>query len=208
MKNDFERMKEHKLKNIIEFARSSPDVESAIQNIIKAIQKNSDFECVAIRIKNDIGDYPYFSYIGFSDDFVRTENTLCSLYEDGKIKRDSIGNPILECMCGNILQGRFDPNLPFFTENGSFCTNATTKLLASTDEKDRQARTRNRCNGEGYESVGLFPLRHGTMIVGLLQLNDHRENMFSDENIEEYESMANQLGEVVYHSIIMKGKNI
>ena len=208
MENDFGKTEEDKLKNIIEFAKSSPDAESAIQNIIKAVQKNSDFECVAIRIKNEIGDYPYFPYIGFSDDFVRTENTLCALEENGKIKHDSNGNPILECMCGNILQERFDPNLPFFTKNGSFWTNATTKLLASTDEKDRQARTRNRCNGEGYESVGLFPLKFGTMIVGLLQLNDHRENMFSDESIEEYESMANQLGEVVYHSIIMKGKNI
>ena len=29
----------------------------------------------------------------------------------------------------------------------------TSKLLAETSEKDRQSRTRNRCNSEGYESV-------------------------------------------------------
>ena len=139
-------MEEYALKNIIESAKNASDTRSAIQIIIKAIQKNSGFECVAIRIKNDFGDYPYFAYLGFNDDFVQTENTLCSLDENGKIKHDNAGNPILECMCGNILQERFDSTLPFFTKKGSFWTNSTTKLLASTDEKDRQTKTRNRCS--------------------------------------------------------------
>ena len=64
-----------------------------------------------------------------------------------------------ECMCGNVICGRFDPSKPFFTARGSFWTNCTTELLASTTEADRQARTRNRCNGEGYESVALIALR-------------------------------------------------
>ena len=51
-------------------------------------------------------------------------------------------------------------------------------LLASTTEEDRQSRTRNRCNGMGYESVALIPLRSGDKNLGLLQLNDKRKNMF------------------------------
>ena len=56
---------------------------------------------------------------------------------------------MLECMCGNILRGRFDPAKPFFTSHGSFWCNNTTALLASTTEADRMARTRNRlqCGG-------------------------------------------------------------
>ena len=57
-----------------------------------------------------------------------------------------------------MICGRFDPSKPFFTARGSFWTNCTTELLASTTEADRQARTRNRCNGEGYESVALIAL--------------------------------------------------
>ncbi len=192
------------LNNIIEAAKNAPDTRSSMQIIIKSVQKISGFECVAIRIKNDIGDFPYFEYLGFSDDFVEAESSLCILDENNEIVCDCKGNPVLECMCGNVLQGRFDPTLPFFTGNGSFWTNSTTKLLASTSEEDRQARTRNRCNGEGYESVGLFPFKIGEMIVGLLQLNDQRENMFSDKNIEEYEVIAKQLAEIVFHSIIVK----
>jgi len=95
---------------------------------------------------------------GFSEDFVLAERNLCERDEAGEIVRDGTGNPVLECMCGNILRGRTDPTLPFFTEGGTFWTNCTTELPASTTEKECQARTRNRCNGMGFETVALIPL--------------------------------------------------
>ena len=82
---------------------------------------------------------------------------------------------------------------PFFTSKGSFYTNSTTELLASTSEEDRQARTRNRCNGEGYESVALIPLQIGEHLLGLLQINDKRKDMFSSETIALWERMADYL---------------
>ena len=72
-------------------------------------------------------------------------------------------------------------------------TNSTTELLASTSEEDRQARTRNRCNGEGYESVALIPLQIGEHLLGLLQINDKRKDMFSSETIALWERMADYL---------------
>jgi PAS domain S-box-containing protein len=96
-------------------------------------------------------------------------------------------------MCGNVICGRFDPSKPFFTQRGSFWTNSTTQLLASTSEADRQARTRNRCNGEGYESVALMPLRVGEERLGLLQLNDRRKGRFSPEIIALWERLADHL---------------
>ncbi len=104
------------------------------------------------------------------------------------------GTPVLECMCGNTLCGRTDAALPFFTAGGSFWTNSTTDLLASTTDEDRQARTRNRCNGEGYESVALIPLRSGDEIIGLLQLNDRRRNQFTLEMIHFFEGMGASVG--------------
>ncbi len=97
-------------------------------------------------------------------------------------------------MCGNVIRGRFDPSRSFFTERGSFWTNATTELLATTTEKDRQARTRNRCNGEGYESVALIPLRSSNEVIGLLQLNDHRRGMFTPDKIRFFEEMGAAIG--------------
>ena len=58
---------------------------------------------------------------------------------------------------------------------------------------DRQANTRNRCNGEGYESVALLALRVGDNRLGLLQLNDKRKNMFTLETIQMWERIADHL---------------
>jgi PAS domain S-box-containing protein len=131
---------------------------------------------------------------GFSDDFVKSEGYLCVHDEQGRLLLDSTGCPVLECMCGNVLRGRADPTLPFFTPGGSFWTNSTTDLLASTTEAERQARTCNRCHGEGYESVALIPLRSGDDVIGLLQLCDHERNRFTRETIEFLEGMGASIG--------------
>jgi hypothetical protein len=100
-------------------------------------------------------------------------------------------------MCGNVLKGRIDQKFPFFTEKGSFWTNSTTKLLESTTEEDRLARTRNMCNYSGYESVALIPIRLGNNTLGLIQMNDPREDMFTLQGIENYEFLADRVASIV-----------
>jgi PAS domain S-box-containing protein len=155
-------------------------------------QKKSGCEAVGVRLKKG-DDYPYYEARGFPDRFVAAENSLCARTETGAILRDGSGNPLLECMCGNVINSRFDPSQPFFTAGGSFWTNSTTELLASTSESDRQARTRNRCHGEGFESVALIPLAYGEEQLGLLQLNDRRRGLFTPEMIALWERLAGYL---------------
>ena len=144
----------------ITLLNKSKNLEDAISNILKHIHQNTEIEAVATRLR--IGnDYPYFSYEGFPDSFIKMENSLCVECQDGSILQDEEGNPILACMCGNIIEKRFDSKQPFFTEKGSFWTNSTTNLLANTTEDDRQGHTRNNCHGEGYESVGAKRLATG-----------------------------------------------
>ncbi len=155
-------------------------------------QERSGCEAVGIRLREG-DDYPYFEARGFSPAFVLAESKLCTTDVSGEILRDGLGNPLLECMCGNVLCGRFDPSKSFFTTQGSFWSNNTGELLASTTDSDRQARTRNRCNGEGYESVALIPLHVGEERFGLLQLNDRRKGRFSAEVIALWERLAGYL---------------
>ena len=149
-------------------------------------------EAVGIRLREG-DDFPYFETRGFSEEFVEAERHLCAHTLTGTPLHDSAGIPVLECMCGNVIQGRTDPTLPFFTPKGSFWSNGTTALLAATTEVDRQARTRNRCNGEGYESVALVPLQHGQRTLGLMQFNDRRPNRFTPELIAFLERLADQV---------------
>ena len=168
------------------------DPQARMSALTASLQTWSGCEAVGIRLREG-DDYPYYATKGFPPAFVRGENRLCAYDQDGAILRDTLGNPVLECMCGNILCGRFDPSRPFFSAAGSFWSNNTTALLASTTESDRQARTRNRCNAEGYQSVALIPLRSDKQVFGLLQFNDHRADRFTPDLIANLERIASTL---------------
>jgi signal transduction histidine kinase len=176
----------------LRLVNDSTGTRELVQAAATFFQQQSGCEAVGIRL-HEGEDYPYYEARGFPKKFVLMENSLCARDDAGCVIRDSAGNPVIECMCGNVICGRFDPAKPFFTEHGSFWSNNTTELLRSTTEADRQARTRNRCNGEGYESVALLPLRLGDQRLGLLQLNDRRTGVFSRESIASWERLADYL---------------
>jgi PAS domain S-box-containing protein len=178
--------------NVLARINSSPDLRTLLREVTGLLRDSTGCDAVGIRLR-DGEDFPYYETAGFPPAFVTAENKLCATEPTGELRRDSQGSPVLECMCGNILCGRFDPAKPFFTERGSFWTNSTTKLLASTTEADRQAPTRNRCNREGYESVALIPVRTGGATFGLLQFNDMRPDRFTPEKIAHLERIADHL---------------
>jgi signal transduction histidine kinase len=170
--------------------------------IIDHIRELTGCEAVGIRLHKE-GDYPYYVYGGFPESFILKESSLCSKDEHGeRIPSPDGSGWLLDCMCGNILQARFDPGLPFFTEKGSFWSNNTTALLASTTEKERQARTRNYCNSCGYESVALVPIKSRDNRIGLVQLNDHRIGMFDRSLIEFMEMLGEHIGLAIENSQI------
>jgi PAS domain S-box-containing protein len=178
-----------KLLRLINY-RSS--LRELVEDAMKLLQEWSGCEAVGLRLRQG-EDFPYFETRGFPAEFVELENSLCAKDQAGELLRDSAGNPVIECMCGNVICGRFNPELAFFTPGGSFWTNSTTQLLGSTSAKDRQARTRNRCHGEGYESVTLVPIKSGQKTLGLLQFNDRTEGKFTREKIQLIERLADNL---------------
>ncbi len=183
----------------LHIVNTSNDTTSLVEASVRFFKEHSRCEAVGLRLKEG-DDYPYYEAHGFPEDFTRLENSLCSRNVEGEIVRDVEGYPIMECMCGNVICGRFDPSKSFFSQGGSFWSNNTTKLLATTTDADRQARTRNRCNGEGYESVALIPLSFGDERIGLLQMNDRRIGMFSEETIALWERLAGYLSVALAHS--------
>ncbi len=177
------------------------DLQPTISTVLKWISKLSGCEAVGMRLARD-GDYPYFVSEGFPGHFIKKENSLCA--KDSKGKR--ISEPdgpgyLLECMCGNIIRGRFDPVLPYFTEHGSFWSNSTSHLLASTSPEDRRGKTRNFCNSCGYESVALIPIIARGERIGLLQLNDKRKDIFDEAQIRFMEMIGEQIGLAIQNSM-------
>lgn len=190
--------RERLAREVLELLNRMEGATETIRSILLLVRKSMDFEAIGIRIREG-DDFPYSETKGFSENFLHTERFLCRRDEAGGIVRDAQGNPVLECMCGNVLRGRTDASHPFFTTGGSFYINSTTDLLASTTENELLSRTRNRCNGEGYESVALIPLRSGTEIIGLLQFNDRRRNRFTAETIHFFEGLGASIGIALMH---------
>ena len=178
--------------DFLRLVNETTGTRSLIRAVAVFFQNQSGCQAVGIRLK-DGDDYPYFEARGFPAEFIEAEYSLCARDAAGGAVRDGSGNPVIDCMCGNVICGRYDVSKPFFTGQGTFWTNSTTQLLAGTTEADRQSRTRNRCNGEGYESVALICLRAGCEPLGLLQLNDRRKGLFSPETIGLWERLAAQL---------------
>jgi len=200
---------EHRVREF-ENSRDGPDsIREPVLNLLRLMHEDSDlyglirevtslvrnwFGCAAVGVRlKEEEDFPYFCTSGFPAEHIQAENRLCAVDKLGERVRDAKGDPVLECMCGNVLSGCIDPTLPFFTDYGSFVTNSTTELLTSTNPSEPQARTRGRCYREGYESVALVPLKQGAEIFGLLQVNDMRRNFFSDQSIAQLEQLAANL---------------
>ncbi len=179
--------------SILEIINQKVKGRDIIRRILELLKEYTHLDAVGIRLREG-DDYPYYEVNGFSKDFVSCEDHLCARDESGDLIYDADSQPVLECMCGNVILGRTDPAAPFFTEGGSFWTNSTTRLLESTSDEERLAHTRNHCNRAGYESVALIPLRSGPQIAGLLQLNDRRRGCFTAEMIQFFEGIGTSIG--------------
>lgn len=178
---------------ILQLLNQEMALQELIHEVIALVKQATGFAAVGIRLRE--GDhYPYFEVDGFSADFVEAENDLCDRDEQGRIRYDAQGKPVLQCMCGRVLMGQTDVSMPFFTEGGSFWTNSTTKLLKSSATQDLPFTMRGHCNRAGYESVALIPMRSGAEIVGLLQLNDTWPGRFTEEMISFFERICGSVG--------------
>lgn len=189
LRYDYERETTLKLLRLLNDDGNTHDL---IRNLTGFLQQWTGCDAVGVRLREG-DDFPYFETRGFPVEFVHLENALCQRDSQGQIVRDEKGEPILECLCGMILRGESDDSKPCFTPKGSFWTNSTTDLLASDPDLRCQTWIRHRCRTEGYESVALFALRHGSEVHGLLQLNDRARNKFTPITIRFLEDMADQI---------------
>lgn len=178
---------------ILKLLNNQKDRKKIIKEILLAIKSYNNFDAVGIRLKKG-EDYPYYETSGFNQNFIEKENSLCALDSVGNFKKDLAGNVVIECMCGNVICGRTNSCLPFFSKGGSFWSNCTSKLISSTSQEDLQSRTRNRCVGDGYESVALIPLKSNNETIGLLQINNFKKNCFTKDLIIFFEGIGASIG--------------
>ena len=190
---DISRLKQsenlEKLSNkILERLNKSGDKVNQIRDIIFLIKQFNDFQAVGIRLKE--GDhYPYYETNGFPGDFLKKADHICKNNIDKHSKTQ-----VYDCMCGKIISGKIDPTLNFFTKNGSFWTNNLLKLLDENPKNISKSFSRKNCINSGYISIALIPIRTDDEIIGLIQINDKRRDVFTDEIIRTLEIIGSSIG--------------
>ncbi|MDA3864393.1 MAG: PAS domain S-box protein [Deltaproteobacteria bacterium] len=180
-------------REILQILNEPGDLQESIQRVLATLKTRTGFDAVGLRLQ-DNDDFPYFVQDGFSQDFLLTENTLVERDKDGDVCRDKDGNIRLECTCGLVISGKTDPSNPLFTQGGSSWVNDSFTLLNLPSDQDPRLHPRNNCIHQGYASVALIPIRTKDQIVGLIQLNDKRNDRFTLESIEILEGIAAHIG--------------
>ncbi len=184
--------RQHLVARILTLLNSSDNQTDIVSKILLNIKSFLGVEAAGIRLQTG-EDFPYYATRGFSSDFLAVENSLFIRDQHGNILRDAERKPVLACMCGRVLSGNIDTNLPFFTEGGSFWLNGISEFLTAVPS-DFLSCIRQSCVQTGYESVVLVPLRSHGDIIGLLQLNDSRQGIFVPEVIQFLEHIGASIG--------------
>ncbi|TFG21776.1 MAG: PAS domain S-box protein, partial [Promethearchaeota archaeon] len=136
---------------------------------------------VGIRLQEK-DDYPYFETNGFSKNFIKETTHVFN-----KDKKP-------DCICGFILKGSINSKKPFFTEGGSFWTNNLSELYSDKKNNINKIFTESKCIDNKYKSIALIPIKSDHEIIGLLQINDTRENIFSPDLINVLEGIGVGIG--------------
>lgn len=181
---------------VLQRINRSGDLCDAVGSVAEIVRGYAGVEAVGVRLWD--GDtFPYFETRGFPEGFVRTESEICARDDRGETIRYTDGKPVLECICGAVIQGHIGPGLPLTTEHGSFWTNGLTELIESSSDFAEGTMTRRGCQAGGYESVALIPLRSNQETIGLLQLNDSRRDRFDGTRIRWLEDISGSIAVAV-----------
>ncbi len=152
--------------------------------VIDLIHSWSGCRCVGIRVLDKQGFIPYESFVGFTQEFWESENSL-------SIKRD-------QCACIRVIIENPDPqDVSMMTQGGSFHCDNTFKFVGRLSEEEK-ARFRGVCIQNGFSSVSIVPIRYREEVLGAIHLADEREGQLPLKAMEFIESMAPLIGEAIH----------
>ncbi len=152
--------------------------------VVDLLQSWSGCRCVGIRVLDRQGFIPYESYVGFSQEFWKSENWL-------SVNRD-------QCACIRVITGNPDPqDAPVMTSEGSFHCDNTLNFIGQLSEEEK-SRFRGVCVENGFLSVSIVPIYYREDMLGAIHLADEREGQVSLKEMEFIESIAPLIGEALH----------
>ncbi len=177
---------------VLRLANASQSLRRMVRETAVLFQRLSGCEALGLRLREG-EDFPYWETIGLTPEFVLRENRLCTRDADGRQLENPDGTPLIQNLCGIVIQGRTDPKRPYFSTYGSFWTNGASELPGQAKDGEPAICARGRCIDEGFESIALIPLRSGQECIGLLQFLDRRKGRFQEDTVFLWERLSSYL---------------
>jgi CheY-like chemotaxis protein len=146
-----------------------------------------DCDCMALRIKDDNGDYPFYKYIGYKKDFIEKENSILNTCK---------GASQLECLCGKIVKGNIENIDDLVTSYGSISVNLENKALLNKLGNILES-YRGECIEQGFKHCALIPLRSEDDCNGLLHLSSYDCDSIKENEICKIEELAKYLSQFI-----------
>ncbi|HOJ65284.1 MAG TPA: GGDEF domain-containing protein [Spirochaetota bacterium] len=170
--------------------------DDLVKYFLKTISLVTNCKSLGIRIEHNNEDYPFYYYMGYSNDFIKTENSLTS------------GNNYdLECLCGQIILDRQKENPAIFTKNGSFF------IDSFSEEREKKYELCKRCIKnlrtkcfEFFKNLALIPIRLEGKCIGLFHIADIEVNLDSNR-ITQLEEISHIFSNMMLE-LNRKAKNI
>ncbi len=101
-----------------------------------------------------------------------------------------MGESDFEKLCGDVMSGRYNPELNYFTDRGSFWT----PEISNPNLKRNKGFRYNLDSEKDFESIALVPIRIGEENVGLLIMKSRAKFFFTEQEIALFEEAGETLG--------------
>lgn len=102
----------------------------------------------------------------------------------------------LECLCGCLLDGVVPDKTLQATSSGVYWTNDRT-TLSEEAAAGLNACINTCCPEQKVGSLALLPVRHQGRVVGVVRINDGRDNLFTGDDIRFLDGLCSGLGVIV-----------
>jgi len=187
-------------REILQILNEPDDLRLILERVLEVLKAAIGVDALGLRLQEG-EDFPFFVHMGFSPEFLATENMLAVRGKDGALSRERDGRVRLECACGLVITGKTDAACPYTTHSGSCWINNASDLPNQRDSQDPRINPRNACIHCGYNSIALVPLLARDRIHGLLHLCDKRKHRFSLTLVECLEGIAAHIGITVQRKL-------
>ena len=175
--------------------KSMPRIDF-LRKILKALIEFSGCDTVEIFLKEN-GNLMNYRILQKDKNSFQYNSISLNLNFAKESRQISQKNDVISQLCINIMERRIDKALSVFSTRGSFWTNNMEDtfnniLISDKEYKNNSWNTNTECI-----SLALIPLLFVDNIIGIIQLMSRQPNYFTEDEIEQYEGVSQNLGIVL-----------